>query len=425
MANNLPTNNIDPASIRINQIDSNAVPTASAPSTTVYHAHRQVEVDFPAESEPTSIASTPQPQPGNEFAPILSDKPLSECRFSATFFDGFFRTTPKYELENAPWRDICNLICPDRPDCLHDKCDGKYFIPCLLKDAPLVGNTAEIAKKQGLPTIGKMRSASHVTDALFSGFDIDGLSETELMACMEKLKAEGITYFAFTTFSHGSPDKPGMRVRLVIPLDRPVTSEEYTAAWHGFDQLFLGGQVGMADPSGARLYQQQGTFCCHPSRIGHEKSWRHDAGVASSDALIEIGLKVQPAAIRTTMETGNEDCSSSVHVDKIVALLKWIDPDLSYPEWFRVIAAVFNITHGSYEGLEIVDSWSSGGKKYKGYRDVKKYWRTVRPDHPKPAKIGTLAMMAKEGGADTNAILHDDAFEICEFEEVNPDDNNA
>ena len=89
-----------------------------------------------------------------------------------------------------------------------------------------------------------------------------------------------------------------MRVRLVLLLDRPVGIEEYRAAWKGIDNLYFDGAAGKADSSGSNLYQQQGTWCCHPDRIDQAKSWRHDGGVASADVLIELGggVHISPPA---------------------------------------------------------------------------------------------------------------------------------
>ncbi len=372
---------IDPATIHINKI---------CPSTT--------------ETKPTLI---------------LSDNPLSDWCGSVTSFAGFTKTRPARELKDASWEDICNLLRPDRPVILSAKEFGVFVVPCLLKEAPLVGVTLDIAKYKGDSTVGKMRSKDHVTEASMLMIDIDGLPESELMVCLEQLKAEGITFVAYTTFSHGSPEKPGMRVRLVIPLDHPVSPLEYTSAWYGFDIKFLNGQARAADPSGAKLYQQQGTWCCHPSRISLAKSWEHNGGgVASAGALIKIGLTVQPSIVPTSSGPACEDSPATTFpVSKIILLLEWVDPDLPYPEWRNALMAVFNTTTGSHEGLEIVDAWSSKGGKYKDYRDIQRMWRSFRLDHPCPVKIGTLIKMARDAGADIPSILHGDSFEVCESEE--------
>lgn len=220
---------------------------------------------------------------------ILSNLQLSDWRCSITTFKCFTGTKPDREFENIPWNETCILLCSKKPAIIEDKKQGQFFVPCLLKEAPFVGNTLEFAKKNGKPTIGKMRSKLHVTQSEILIIDIDGLPEINFEAGLAEIKADGISFLAYTTHSHGSTEKPGMRVRLIILLNRQVTIAEYAASWHGFDQHYWRGGAGKADASGANLYQQQGTWCCHPSRIDQAQHWINDAGVASADALIEIG----------------------------------------------------------------------------------------------------------------------------------------
>ena len=368
----------------------------------------------------TEAASVCEPQE----IPV-DDKLLSVWRGSLTVFDGFTGTQPASELADVPWEVIRGFLCPGKPEILTDKRYGRYIVPCLLKEAPLVGNTLETAKLKRAPTVGKMRSKDHVTAASFLIADIDGLSEEEFNRSFGALKEEGITIAAYTTFSHGSPEKPGMRVRLFVPFDRQLTADDYSAAWRGFDQKYFGGRLYKADPSGAKLYQQQGTWNCHPTRIRMARSWAHNGCVATAEELIKLGRTVMPPTISTSSDTSQESKapSSGTH-SRIIALLEWADPDLGYPDWFRVLCVIFYETKGSHEGLEIADSWSSGGRKYRGAQDVYKRWKSFDPDHPRPVKIGTLVRYAQEAGADVAAIMHDDAFEVCEDEEDEPDESD-
>ncbi|MHB8056830.1 MAG: primase-helicase family protein [Desulfuromonadaceae bacterium] len=413
----------------------NPLPSAQPPQPpkeieqAVCNTEDPVKESYVADDVPDLTATcATQTQPSNQTVTILSDMKLPEWQGSVTTFMGFTGTLPVRELKNASWSEVSSLLCPARPVFLHDKKDGYYVVPCLLKEAFLVGNTLEIAKYRGKSIFGKMRSKDHVTEASVLLIDIDGLSKAEMLICLEQLKAAKITYKAFTTFSHGSPQKPGMRVRMCIPLDRPVAPDDYSSAWRGFDQKYFGGQVSKADSSGAKLYQQQGVWSCHPSRINHAETWSYNAGVASADALLQICRTLIQAvdAASTRVDHADEFAPTATFpASIIIALLQPIDSNSPYPIWFLVIAAIFNISHGSPEGLEIADTWSSRGqKKYKGFVDVKRYWKTVRPDHPNPAKIGTLIKLAKEAGADVASIMQGEDFEECDSEGDSSDDSD-
>lgn len=86
---------------------------------------------------------------------------------------------------------------------------------------------------------------------------------------------------------------------------------------------------------------------------------------------------------------------SNRNLEKIPALLDRIDPDVSYPEWFSVLAAIHHETDGSEEGLALADAWSCGGKGYKGTSDVRKQWRSIKSNLRKPITLGTLIYLAR------------------------------
>lgn len=74
-----------------------------------------------------------------------------------------------------------------------------------------------------------------------------------------------------------------------------------------------------------------------------------------------------------------------------------VDPDSDYGTWIIVLMVIFNETGNSDEGFELADSWSSEGyEKYKGTKDVWNHWRHFKPDHPNPARLGTLIRMAEK-----------------------------
>lgn len=162
------------------------------------------------------------------------------------------------------------------------------------------------------------------------------------------------------------------------------------------------------DTSGSNLYQQQGTRCCHPARVDQTQSWRNDGGVASADALIEIGrkyLEEQSAKeISTKQPDGIKTGKSVYSLAKPKALLEHIDPDCGYPIWLQVLMAIFQETGGSEEGLKLADEWSSKGKKYKGSSEIKAKWRSFRLDVNNPITIATLIKQVSDSGKDWVSI---------------------
>ncbi len=313
-------------------------------------------------------------------AAVQSNILLEDWRGSVSTFSGFTGTRPEQEMIDASWDKIKVLLCPDKPAILTDKKHGLYFVPCELKEAPLVCNTLETALKNGEPTIGKMRSKSHVTTASLIVIDVDGLSEAAVMSGQVQMKADGLTFLAYTSHSQGREDKPGMRVRFVIPIDREVATENYSTAWNGVDQKYFAGKVGKSDSSGANMYQQQGTWCCHPDRTEQASSWLNIAGVANADVLIDAGRivhqlsKPDPGEIKKPVTDAFIPLTDSTYPDadaekvadacqQIGAFRDTRGAGQSEPDWHNSLGLVGHCTNGE----AICHEWSRG---YDGYSAI-------------------------------------------------------
>lgn len=318
---------------------------------------------------------------------VLSNTPLADWRGSITTFKGFTGTRPEQELNDVTWPDAGKLLCPDTPAVIADKGRGHYFVPCGLKEAPLVGNTLDAAKSAGQATTGKMRSKNHVTASSMLVMDVDGPSEADFMLGLNKMKRDGVAYLAYTTHSHGRVDKPGIRARIVLPLDRELNGEEYAQAWHGTDIHYWGGQAGQADASGANLCQQQGTWACDPTRVEQARKWEGSGAVASAEALITINQAAQPqqtdtgtsSSARTTnnfqRHKGNEgdypDSDANKVADKCQQIGAFRDAhgaDQSEPLWFDCLG----IVGYCIDGEAICQEWSSGYVNYDAAETARK-----------------------------------------------------
>lgn len=330
---------------------------------------------------------------------ILSALPLSDWRGSVTTFAGCRRTRPLGQVDDAEWAGLGSLLAPGKPAIVSDKASCKLFLPCLLKKALLVGRTLEAAQKAGRPTVGKMRSQAHITPASMLVMDIDGLPEADFMAGLANLENDGITYLAYTTFSYGRADKPGIRARLIVPVDDALDADGYRAAWRGLDIHYWNGRAGKADPSGERLCQPQGVWCCHPERADKARSWANNGGVASAVALREIGaLSEEPRVQRNGAAAQVESFflpGGDARLSRLEEMIGAIDPDRPYDDWFLVLAIVFNETRGSEDGFALVNEWSSAGKKYKGEGELRQKWCSLNLDHPNPARLGSLIRMLR------------------------------
>lgn len=296
---------------------------------------------------------------------ICSTQSLTDWQGSMTFFNGFTVTKPEREIQNASWESITHEICGKSPSITTDKKKGKYFVPCLLQDLPLIGKTLDNAERLGQPLVGKMRSKQHVTAASMLVLDIDGLGEEPMQAGIAKMKADQITFLLYSSYSFGNPNKTGMRVRIVVPLDIPVNNDEYHKAYLGFDQYYFEGQVTKADSSGSQLYQQQGIWMTNPEWKENAYKEQSDARIISVSALIKHVKSATPAQAESSPNDKAKYTPSDAN--KVADKCKQINlfrnqkgADQSEPLWNDCLGVIGHCENGR----EWAHQWSSDHQKY-------------------------------------------------------------
>lgn len=297
---------------------------------------------------------------------IISTIPLASWRGNITLFDGISATQPCDSREDLTWDEFRKVVCPVAPCLVSDKKEATYFLPCLLRDAPLTGSTLERAKQNDEPTVGKMRSKDHVTKSSALIYDFDGIDKPDFERIQEVLEDCALTHVAYTTHSHGREDKPGMRVRLCIPVDQPLSIETYATAWDGFVSLL----PISPDRTGSKLYQQQGAWACHPDRRDQADHWSNNAGVLSLEALSR--LNPPPERSAPTPQAGRSTGTAlkqypPADVELIAARCNQIKIfrdtrgiDQTEPLWRDCLGVIGHCKHGR----EIAHDWSSGHSEY-------------------------------------------------------------
>ncbi|HMM84661.1 hypothetical protein [Azohydromonas sp.] len=266
---------------------------------------------------------------------LASEMTLDAWRGDVTIFRGFFDTAPLRELRDARWGELVDAVAPaSGPAIVENKEAAPYFVPCSLKEAPLVGRTRERAEREGRPLEGRQRSAAHVSDATWLVFDLDGLSPNAFEAAGRALKQGGVAFVAWTSWSIGL--KPGLRARLALPVDSALDSSRYARAWRGANALLF---EGGADGTGSRLYQQQGAWCAAPSRSRLARRWVVEGGVASAHALAIAVGGVASSRQRRAVPARNV-CIwpvASVCIAQVEHALRMFDPN-DYEDWNRAIS---------------------------------------------------------------------------------------
>jgi hypothetical protein len=97
-----------------------------------------------------------------------------------------------------------------------------------------------------------------------------------------------------------------------------------------------------------------------------------------------------------------------IGIRDVVEALECLDPDMTYPDWLEVAAAMKHQFGGGEEDAEAYaafDAWSATGEKYGGKADTLAKWDSLRP-HPSgraPVTIRTLLTKATLAGWASNS----------------------
>jgi hypothetical protein len=185
---------------------------------------------------------------------------------------------PARMLSGLGWPEFsATLATSTGPIHCEDKHKLFYFTLGILRDdMPLSGKTLERARERGEPEAGAMRSAAHMTDTTAIVFDFDGLTREQLRLIGSQVLGKGRAGLMYTTHSHGRKDKPGIRVRQILPVDVRLDANEYRRAHEAINSVLFSG---LADRTGKSLCQQQAVFGVHPARAHLAKCWRYDGKV--------------------------------------------------------------------------------------------------------------------------------------------------
>jgi putative DNA primase/helicase len=249
-------------------------------------------------------------------------------------FNTYKEPIPFKEVKDAKWQDIVKIIRPEKPQIIEDKTKGQTFLPYALN--------------------GKARLKENASDTNLLIMDIDGCSEAEFLEARSKMERDGLTYIAFTTHSQG--DKEGMRVRIVMPLNRTVNVNEYELLWKSINTKYFKGQ---ADSSDSNVYQMQGTWCCHPDRQDLAQSWEHSADLINvDDFLVPVEKKYPPSDANKVADA----------CQQIRAFRDNRGAGQSEPVWYDNLGVVGHCT----DGERFCHEWSSGHDGYKESETAKK-----------------------------------------------------
>lgn len=312
---------------------------------------------------------------------MLPVNAMGAREYNVTVFPAFNRPIPCAEHIALDWEGVVRVYAGEL-SVINDKAKVNYCVPCLLKDAPFTGYTAEHMAKMGV-TVGKQRTANHITEAKELVLDFDGLSTLETRRVFGAVRDLCGQYLVYSSYSHGSSEKPGARFRVVLGLDRALDGLAYTALWESLNsQLF----EGLADKTSRQMYQQQGKWATNP--VWSDKAFKY---VGRGEPLC-CDRWISNVSLNVTTPSAPSVSVSQLDLNKVRQALKWIDMT-QYEHWMTMGTALKVLGEEDFERFWVDRSAPSDDARH----DPQRIWDGLKPNMPAGAAIGTLLRMARDG----------------------------
>jgi len=320
-------------------------------------------------------------------------------------------TRPDRMVRGLEWPNLmCTLAPVAGPVLCTDKKNLPYFTPGMLRDdLPLSGKTLARARERRETEFGAMRSSAHMTDTTFIVFEFDGLTQAQLKKIGSQVLGKGRAGLMYTTHSFGRADKPGIRVRLILPVDLRLDANSYRIA---HEAMNTGLFSGLADTTGKSMCQQQAMFGVHPERAHLAKCWRHEGAVfglleflarhgGAAGTQTRLRAKAQQQA--TTPGMAAKDLPSLARLDQAV-------PHLyagSYRDWslglqaFKALSPHFPTESLRQMAIQFSESSPSDSTRAQAAATDPRYdpgqiFDSALPIMPPDAAAGVLLGMAKQ-----------------------------
>jgi hypothetical protein len=201
--------------------------------------------------------------------------PLSLWRGSLTKFPRYSAIFPSAEFPNLTFDEVLEKVDFFNPKTVTYKKKSNFFVPCLLKYAPLSNDD-----DNSIPC--KIRSEDHVTEAKMLIVNIDFIDKNLFCKILDRMRRDNVSFAWYPTFAQGCYETDC--VKLIVPLDKALNKETYAKAWRGLNNLYFG----VYPHFEAYLAKQQAVHTerkLNPIHFQRDPE-KHEGGVISTDFLI-------------------------------------------------------------------------------------------------------------------------------------------
>jgi P4 family phage/plasmid primase-like protien len=122
------------------------------------------------------------------------------------------------------------------------------------------------------------------------------------------------------------------------------------------------------------------------------------------DAVYQHNQELPPTTKNTSSDNLDKWSGDKLEVQKAKAILEFVDPNLPYEDWIKVIFGVVSEFGQTQESIDLIDEWSSKGDSYKGRKEI--CYKVSTNNDDGGITFGTVRHFAQCGEADLVFIDH-------------------
>jgi len=253
---------------------------------------------------------------------------------------------------------------------------------------------------------GTPRAKSNVREIHLAIADIDTegvkdtasgrvLAVTKSAPPLDELRGsiQGYTWAAHSSHWH-EPHRGVIKYRIVFPLARACTPDEWPLVWQGLNVL-LGGHCDTMCRDASRLYYLPS--CPEESR-NQAFFATNDGALLDPDHLINLTRESSPGLMAATSSLGTTDYAplpeTAEQIERVKSMLNAISADCSYEKWYRVIWATEATGLSCAE--QLAREWSQTAPRRFDENAFSKTYHSFKPD--RGVTFGTLVHYARQAG---------------------------
>lgn len=337
------------------------------------------------------------------------------------------------QYQDLSFDAVVALVAPGvTPRVMKDKVFLPYFTSGLLSYGEVSDGAREMLKEEaGEPVTHGYARCINCCQGPFNLllYDIDGVTEHAFNEFHGILDEFGVDYLLFSTFSHGSPEKPGYRCRLILPMHPAVNVEQYQLIHNVVQQGLLAPVKLGLDPSSRLPWQQQGFWATKPDLVQHAFKFHRSEGlVLDTDYWLDkartyqINKGVSHKKVRPipTKGSGADDCSLKISLCKALSQIP------SRTRHFQTILIYTKALEPAIDSYQLFYDWAWSDPEHQAAQEQQRSaydpavaWAKARPIMPIQAAVGAIHKLARESSIETIRVdpllRHKDTEEAAQY----------